>query len=70
MYDPWSGHHDGTVRDADGHKLSIDGLWGLMAGDATSGGPDTILFTAGPNDETDGLYGVLTFVPRMHHHDD
>ena len=41
-----------------------------MAGDATSGGPDTILFTAGPNDETDGLYGVLTLVDRMHHHDD
>jgi uncharacterized protein (TIGR03118 family) len=70
MYDPWSGHHDGTVRDTDGHKLVIDGLWGLMAGDATSGGPDTILFTAGPNDETDGLYGVLTLVDRMHQHDD
>ena len=70
MYDPWSGHHDGTVRDTDGHKLVIDGLWGLMAGDATSGGPDTILFTAGPNEEVDGLYGVLTLVDRSHHHDD
>ena len=70
MYDPWSGKHDGTVRGADGHKLVIDGLWGLMAGDATSGGPDTILFTAGPNGEVDGLYGVLTLVDRSHHHDD
>ena len=30
-----------------------------------------MLFTAGPNEEVDGLYGVLTFVPRSHHeHDD
>ncbi len=70
MFDPWSGRHDGTVRDADGHKLVIDGLWALMAGDTTSGGADTILFTAGPNDETDGLYGVLTRAHRSHHEDD
>ena len=42
-----------------------------MAGDATSGGVGSMLFTAGPNEEVDGLYGVLTFVPRSHHgHDD
>ena len=71
MFDPWSGHHDGTVRDDSGHKLSIDGLWALMAGDTTAGGADTVLFTAGPNGEEDGLYGVLTFVPRTHHdHED
>ena len=70
MFDPWSGKHDGTVRDADGHKLTIDGLWALMAGDATSGGPDTILFTAGPNGEADGLYGVLTLAQRSHHEED
>ena len=71
MFDPWSGHHTGTVRDDSGHKLEIDGLWALMAGDATAGGVDTLLFTAGPNEEEDGLYGVLTFVPKSHHeHDD
>jgi len=31
-----------------------------MAGDATAGGTDTILFTAGPNGEVDGLFGVLS----------
>jgi hypothetical protein len=41
-----------------------------MAGDATSGGVDTVLFTAGPNEEEDGLYGVLTFVERSHRGDD
>ena len=70
MFDPWSGHHDGTVRDDSGHKLMIDGLWGLMAGDATAGGVDTVLFTAGPNEEVDGLYGVLAFAPQSHHEHD
>jgi uncharacterized protein (TIGR03118 family) len=66
LYDPSSGEHQGSVRDAMHHKLFIDGLWALMAGDATSGGAGSVLFTAGPNGETDGLYGVLTFVPPTH----
>ncbi|MEY2444036.1 MAG: hypothetical protein QOE00_616 [Ilumatobacteraceae bacterium] len=71
MFDPHNSHHTGTVRDAQGHKLMIDGLWALMAGDATSGGDGSILFTAGPNAEVDGLYGVLSPVQRSHHeHDD
>jgi uncharacterized protein (TIGR03118 family) len=64
MFDPRSGDHVGTVRDDQGHKLVIDGLWALMPGDDTSGGAGSMLFTAGPNEEVDGLYGVLTFVPR------
>jgi uncharacterized protein (TIGR03118 family) len=67
MFDPRSGDHDGTVRDDQGSKLVIDGLWALMPGDDTSGGADSMLFTAGPNEEVDGLYGVLTFVPRTDH---
>jgi len=59
-YDPESGEHTGSLRGADGHKLVIDGLWALMAGDATAGGTDTILFTAGPNGEVDGVFGVLS----------
>ena len=70
MFNPTNSKHTGTVRDGDGHKLAIDGLWALMAGDATSGGVGTVLFTAGPNEEEDGLYGVLTFVVRSDHEDD
>jgi uncharacterized protein (TIGR03118 family) len=71
MFDPHTGRHTGTVRDDQGHKLAIDGLWALMAGDATSGGNGSILFTAGPNEEVDGLYGVLTPFQRSdHEHDD
>lgn len=70
IFNPWDGKHTGTVRDSDGQKLVIDGLWALMAGDATSGGDGSILFTAGPAEEEDGLYGVLTFVEKSHHGDD
>ena len=67
MFNPETGRHTGTVRDGQHHKLAIDGLWALMAGDASSGGDGTVLFTAGPNEEADGLYGVLTFVAPSHH---
>ncbi|MCU1501079.1 MAG: hypothetical protein JWM12_433 [Ilumatobacteraceae bacterium] len=70
MFDPRTGRHDGTVRDDHEHALVIDGLWALMAGDTTSGGADSVLFTAGPNEETDGLYGVLSPAPEHHEHDD
>ena len=45
--------------------LSIDGLWaiGFGAGNANSGPYNTLYFTAGPNDEADGLFGTLVPVP-------
>jgi uncharacterized protein (TIGR03118 family) len=54
-------HHDGTLRSPDGGKLVIDGLWALEFGNAGSNGdPNTLFFTAGPNDESDGLFGTIT----------
>jgi uncharacterized protein (TIGR03118 family) len=58
-----NGHfeHRGTLRAADGGKLLIDGLWALEFGNAGSNGnPQTLYFTAGPNDEADGLFGTIT----------
>jgi uncharacterized protein (TIGR03118 family) len=56
---PW--HHAGTLRSSGGGKLVIDGLWALEFGNAGSNGdPDTLFFTAGPNDESDGLFGTIT----------
>jgi uncharacterized protein (TIGR03118 family) len=54
--------HRGTLRDsADGNKLAIDGLWALEFGNAGSNGsPDTLFFTAGPADESHGLFGTIT----------
>jgi uncharacterized protein (TIGR03118 family) len=58
-----NGHfeHRGTLRDADGTKLAIDGLWALEFGNAGNNGtPDQLFFTAGPEDETHGLFGRIT----------
>jgi hypothetical protein len=48
------------VRDAHGQAILIDGLWSLSVGNNGTGGrSDTVYFTAGPNDEQDGLFGSL-----------
>jgi uncharacterized protein (TIGR03118 family) len=50
----------GLLRNADtGHKLIIPGLWALVPGTATTGGTDAVWFSAGIEDETHGLIGVL-----------
>jgi uncharacterized protein (TIGR03118 family) len=54
--------HRGELRDGTGKSLSIDGLWALQFGHgAPSNGPaNTLFFTAGPNDESAGLFGSIT----------
>jgi uncharacterized protein (TIGR03118 family) len=54
-------HHVGTLRSPDGGRLMIDRLWALEFGNAgNNGDPNTLFFTAGPNDESDGLFGTIT----------
>ena len=53
----------GTVRDASNKPLAIDGLWSLTLGGALNSNPATLYFTAGPNGETDGLFGTVTPIP-------
>ena len=53
--------HRGTLRAAEHGKLSIDGLWALEFGNTgPNGNPNTLYFTAGINDEADGLFGTIT----------
>src|SRR6476660_3327031 len=53
--------HRGTLRAAKHGKLSIDGLWALEFGNTgANGNPNTLYFTAGINDEADGLFGTIT----------
>jgi uncharacterized protein (TIGR03118 family) len=54
--------HRGELRTSDGKSLSIDGLWALQFGHgATANGPtNTLFFTAGPADESEGLFGSIT----------
>ena len=45
---------------ASGDPVVIDGLWKLTLGGGAKSSPDTLYFTAGPNGETDGLFGTIT----------
>jgi uncharacterized protein (TIGR03118 family) len=49
-----------TLRDINGKPLKIDGLWTLTLGGGRNSSSDTLYFTAGPNDETNGLFGTIT----------
>ena len=57
-----TGKFEGTLLDPTGAPLAIDGLWALsFAGDiAKNGSPTELFFTAGPNDETGGVFGKVT----------
>jgi uncharacterized protein (TIGR03118 family) len=51
----------GYVLNPDNSLVTIDGLWSLTFGNGASAGPATTLyFTAGPDQETNGLFGTLT----------
>ena len=51
----------GQLAATDGTPLAIDGLWALTPGnDGSAGSSNLIYFTAGPDDESHGLFGVLT----------
>jgi uncharacterized protein (TIGR03118 family) len=58
-----NGHfaHRGELRGSDGKPLAIDGLWALQFGNGGNAGPTgTLFFTAGPDEETHGLFGSIT----------
>jgi uncharacterized protein (TIGR03118 family) len=54
------GRFDGTLKGTNRRPLTIDGLWTLTLGGGAKSNPDTLYFTAGPNGETDGLFGTIT----------
>ena len=53
----------GQLMDEQGQAIAIEGLWGLHFGTATTGGTQTLLFSAGINDEQDGLLGSIVPAP-------
>jgi len=61
-FDQFSGDFAGQLNDEHGEPIAIDGLWGLRFGTATTGGTTTLLFSAGINDERDGLVGSINAV--------
>lgn len=52
---------EGFLTDATGTPIVIDGLWDLIFGNGESlGAADRLYFAAGPEEETEGLFGSLT----------
>lgn len=61
IFDPNTGEFIGKLRDSQNKAIVIDGLWTLMVGNGGRGGDSNkIYFTAGPNDESDGLFGSIS----------
>ena len=61
-YNAVSGKLEGTLQDANGAPIWIQGLWAISfgGGNTNSGLANELFFTAGPNDEGDGLLGKLS----------
>ncbi|HVU19909.1 MAG TPA: TIGR03118 family protein [Rhizomicrobium sp.] len=55
-YNATTGEFLGTLGNKKGKPLKIDGLWALDPGPGTA----NVQFSAGPNDETHGLIGLIT----------
>ena len=58
-FDIRTGAREGQLRDAHGHPIAIDGLWGLRFGNGNAAKTDELLFSAGPDDESHGLLGKI-----------
>jgi uncharacterized protein (TIGR03118 family) len=54
----------GELADVHGRPLAIDGLWTLTLGGGRGSSSDTLYFSAGPNGETNGLFGTFAPVVR------
>ena len=64
-YDPMTGAFVGVLKDRFGNPIVNDGLWAIAFGNgAGAGKTNNLYFTAGLNDEEDGLFGSLQAVPE------
>ena len=53
------GNFRGVLTGTNGAPITIDGLWALRVGN-TAADPNAVYFTAGINNEADGLFGKIT----------
>ena len=61
-----NGRFLGALRGRNGQPIVIEGLWSLLFGSFTGADPEDLYFTAGPNDESDGLIGELSLATGRH----
>ncbi len=60
-----TGQFVGTVRDTNGNLIHIDQLWAITFGGGTvnNGSKNELYFTAGPNNNLAGTFGVISLAP-------
>jgi uncharacterized protein (TIGR03118 family) len=63
VYNPNNGARVGHLRQPNGQPIVIDGLWGLRFGNGNAAKTGELLFSAGPNHESDGLLGKIVVAP-------
>ncbi len=64
-YDPTSGALVGDLATFNGTEIVNDGLWALDFGNGGNGGlANSLYITAGPNDETGGVFARIDAVPE------
>ena len=58
-----TGEFVGTVKDTEGKVIHIDQLWAIDFGGGTpnDGAKNQLFFTAGPNNNLAGTFGMITF---------
>ena len=58
-----TGKFVGTLKGSNGKAIVIDQLWGIEfgGGSSSNGQKNQLFFTAGPNNNLDGLFGVLEY---------
>jgi uncharacterized protein (TIGR03118 family) len=54
-----AGNSMGQPADRHGKPLNVDGLWSLVFGNGTNASAKSLYFTAGPNKETEGIFGTF-----------
>jgi uncharacterized protein (TIGR03118 family) len=60
-FNGFTGNFIDFVKNPDDSLVTIDGVWALVFGNGAKAGPfNSLFFTAGINNETDGLFGTLT----------
>ena len=64
-FNPTTGAYIATLDNANGTPITNSFLWALDFGNGAQGtSTDTLYFTAGLNNQHDGLFGAISFVPE------
>jgi uncharacterized protein (TIGR03118 family) len=58
-FNPSTGNYVGSLDTTGGKPVAITGLYALLVGNATFGGSSSLVFSAGPRGDRDGLVGIL-----------